>query len=120
MVFVLVMPIVMLVAVTLVAPSPVTEDVPPESFVTEGIGGVPNRPTGNVTVAEVGVLADVGVIVTLPVAATPVMVPSGLNVSGPHLPDPSPLTWNVDEAEAIEDGVAAGYVFPSAGASPVF
>src|SRR5699024_10545172 len=56
------------------------------------VGGVLNRPVVNVTASvRLEFAALIGTI-AVPASVAPLIVPLVLNVSGPHLPDPSPRT----------------------------
>ena len=83
-----------------------------------------NRPAGNVTHTARGVFAAVGVISRVPDAVfrIPVIVPSALNVNGPHLPPPFPLTSKLPAADLRTAGTFDGNVFVLGGlkiATPV-
>ena len=121
MVFVLTSRTMQDVAVAPYAVAPVTVvPVTDESADATTMGGVVNRPAGNVTsiVAVYGELVPVGVSVTVPAAVfgIPDMDPSALNVSGPHEPLPSPLTSNPPTLDFNTAGVAAGNEFVVGGA----
>src|SRR5699024_9971785 len=65
----------------------------------------------NVTSILVVLFAADEVITTCPDTTTPDHEPFGKNVSGPHLPDPSPLTTNLSFVDRNTAGVAFGNVF---------
>src|SRR5699024_10196016 len=107
---------------SLVTPSTTAVSLPWE-VIAETEGGAVNRPAGKLTVivCDPPSGATFGNATPPPVATrgTPDTEPSLLNVSGPHLPDPSPRTSNVDDAEASVEGSASGKSLESPGAGPV-
>ena len=78
-------------------------------------GMLTNRPGGNVTSTLVVWLDPDGVITTCPDTTAPDHEPFGKNVSGPHLPDPSPSTRNVADEDSRTAFSASGKLFESLG-----
>src|SRR5699024_9056002 len=114
-----------------VKPSLVTESAPTLTSASEvvsadttTVGGVVNLPCGNVTVFVL-YPPDVTVTVSpLPTAifGMPDMDPSGLNVSGPQCPDPSPRTTTFPFVDRNTAGSAFGKLLLAGGwknATPV-